>query len=158
MKIIPQNKYKRYGNFLMWSGFGALWLTFNYIKMECTGFFENHRTCSYDTLIESMNYVSYYLIFNSLMLICLALLLKSRAFKSYSILAIILCVSVTMSLVIFPLGSSYPLFVNITISGLLGLVVGGPIFVLMFLFSVYMSARRGIQYLADAIDYENPLT
>jgi len=148
MKIITKKKIDGFALFLLISGIGASWLTFVWYG----AIFEDDFTSQF----ASLSVLDYY-IFNSALLILSGVALYSKRFKIYSILAILLGISVTASLLIFEDGSidiSNNFFVHTTFLGIfLGTIYGGIILVPMFLVSVYASAILGIQHIRGKLNY-----
>ncbi len=148
MKIITKKKIDGFAFFLLISGMGASWLTFSWSGLGVGG----DPAARFTSLS-----VLYYYIFNSALLILSGVMLYFKRFKIYSILAILLGISVTISLLIFDDGniSIYDnLFIFTTLVGMFpGLLVGGIILVPMFLFGVYASAILGIQHTRGKLNY-----
>lgn len=148
MKIITKKKIDGFALFFLISGIGASWLTFVWSGWGMGGNFAARFT--------SLS-VLYYYIFNSALLILSGVALYSKRFKIYSILAILLGISVTISLLIFDDGniSIYDnLFIFTTAVGMFpGIMFGGIILVPMFLASVYASAILGVQHIRGKLNY-----
>lgn len=151
MKIITIKKSNGFALFLLISGLGALWLTFWWYNATL-----GNNSVGGRGDFSSFS-VLYYYIFNSVLLILLGAVLRLRNFKIYSVLAILLGISVTISLFIFGNGSAgilNNLFISTTYLGMLaGAMYGGTILVPMFLGGVYISAIRGIQHIRGKINY-----
>lgn len=158
MKIMTEKNTRKFAWFLIISGFGAAWLTFWW----GTAILLSSNPSSISTTkndFSSWN-VLYYYSFNSALLIFSGLILYARRFKIFSILAILLGVSVTTSLFIFEkMDGSFllnNLFIQTVYLGmLLGIIYGGTILVPMFLMSVYLGLYRGIQYFRGKVVYSN---
>mgnify|MGYP001566681499 FL=1 len=149
MKIITKKKIDGFAFFLLISGIGASWLTFSWSGLGVGG----DPAARFTSLS-----VLYYYIFNSALLILSGVMLYFKRFKIYSILAILLGISVTISLLIFDDGniSIYDnLFIFTTFVGMFPIVwwTGGIILVPMFLWGVYASAIRGIQHSRGRLNY-----
>lgn len=148
MKIITKKKVDGFALFFVISGIGASWLTFVW-----SGFGVGGDPAARFTSLS----VLYYYIFNSALLILSGVALYSKRFKIYSILAILLGVSVTISLIIFEDGniSIYDnLFIFTAVSGMFpGIMFGGIILVPMFLASVYASTILGVQHIRGKLNY-----
>lgn len=149
MKIITKKKTDGFALFFLISGIGASWLTFVWSGFGVGGG-PAGRFASLSVL--------YYYIFNSALLILSGVALYSKRFKIYSILAILLGVSVTISLFIFNDGNisiSDNLFIFTTVVGTsgMGTMFGGIILVPMFLASVYASAILGVQHIRGKLNY-----
>jgi hypothetical protein len=164
MKIITEKKRKRFALFLLISGIGALWLTFwwywnrsyNGMGAGRVGFIESFSV--YSRMVPTLLYY----LFNSVLLIVASCSFLFKRFKSYSILAVLLGVSVTGSLFVFQDLREITfsnlfidnLFINTVFDGMVfGMEYGGTILVPMFLYSVYKGAFRGIGYLRGRVSY-----
>jgi len=151
MKIITKKKIDGFALFLIIAGIGTLWLTFWWYKATL-----GDNSIGGRGVFVSLS-VLYYYIFNSVLLILLGAMLRLRNFKIYSALAILLGISVTISLFIFGNGSAgilNNLFISTTYLGMIaGAMYGGTILVPMFLGGVYISAIRGIQHIRGKINY-----
>lgn len=147
MNTITRKKSKNKALFLIIAGLGALWLTFWWTKMSL----DNN---SHANIIL---YSAYYG-FNSIVLILIGGLLYLKNFKTYSVFALLLGISVTASLFIFDqnvdpqiLGN---LFLSTIFQGMLhGMMFGGTLLVPMFLYAVYSSFLQGIQSMRGKINY-----
>lgn len=148
MKTITKKKINGFALFLLISGIGASWLTFVWSGLGVGG----DPAARFTSL-----YILYYYIFNSVLLVLSGIALYSKRFKIHSILAILLGISVTVSLLIFDDGniSIYDnLFIFTTVTGMFsGMEFGGIILVPMFLWSVYVGAIRGIQHIKGKLNY-----
>lgn len=150
MKIINIKKSKKFAIFLIISGVGALWLTYWWFV----------SSKELNSFLSSKSIVLYF-IFNSTLLLLLGILLLKKQFKIYSILAILLGVSVTISLLIFDTTEGFKLFNNLffvtTFCGIVfGLMFGGIILVPVFLYGVYRSAISGLKYFRGDLVYQTP--
>ncbi len=151
MKIITQKRAESFAKFLVAAGIGASWLTFWWYKMTLGddsvgsgGAFSNAS-------------ILFYYILNSILLILSGVLLHTKRYKAHSIVAILLGISVTVSLFIFAdgiQGIMGNLFVSTTYMGMMaGIIYGGIILVPMFHAGVYVAAFRGFRHVRGALNY-----
>lgn len=151
MQIITRKKSNSFALFLLISGLGALWLTFWWYSTTL-----GNNSIGGRSHFSSFP-VLYYYVFNSALLILMGIVLRLRNFKIYSILAIILGISVSISLFIFGNGNvriTNNFFIYTTYLGMTaGTMYGGIILVPMFLSGVYISTIRGIQHIRGKINY-----
>lgn len=141
-----KKRINRFAIFLMISGVGGMWLTYWWEKVG-----------SSQTSFNSFP-VLYYFIFNSSLLFLSGFLLLTKQFKIYSLLAVILGISVTSSLFVFGDTSNVfnNLFFSTTALGMtFGAIYGGIVLVPMFLWGVYRGAFRGFKHLRGRAIY-NP--
>ncbi len=136
-----KKRINRFATFLIIAGIGAMWLTYWWNETDSNfGSFP----------------VLYYYIFNSALLFLLGVFLHLKEFKIYSVLAVVLGISVTSSLFIFTDNNFNNLFFYTVFMGVtFGTVYGGIILVPMFLWGVYRSLFRGIKHLRGKAIY-NP--
>lgn len=157
MKIITKKQIVFTVVFLIIAGLGALWLTFCWNKIMNSG--DTSGFGKTGSMFDIGLTTAYYT-FNSILLILLGIVLSLKKFKVYSILAIILGFSVTISLFAFDLsGNSFNpinnLFFLTVIEGMYaGFSLGGIVLVPLFLFSVYKSTFQSIKYFRKKLTYE----
>lgn len=156
MKIVTKKKTVGFAMFLLISGLGSLWLTFWWYNATL-----GNNSVGGHGEFSSFS-VLYYYIFNSVMLILSGAILilgtvRPKYCKFHSVLAIILGISVTVSLFIFGDRSSgilSNLFISTTYLGMVaGAMYGGTILVPMFLSSVYIGAIRGVNHVRGNLNY-----
>lgn len=156
MKTITKKEIIYWAIFLILAGIGALWLTFWWNKImnsgDVSGF--GKPESMFDVSLTTIYYT-----FNSILLILSGIILSLKKFKIYSILVIILGISVTISLFAFDLSTGFNpiknLFLLTIVEGMYGgFAVGGFVLVPIFLFSVYRSTSHGIKYLRKKLNYE----
>jgi len=142
-------KSKIFPWFLILSGVGALWLT--------VWFFIMSASVADGEYSRNIILTIYYAV-NSLLLLMSGISLRLKYFREYSLLSILLGISVTVSLFIFTspedgINFFSTWFVATVMLGvLMGFQVGGIVLVPMFLISVYTSLFLGIQYFRGKID------
>lgn len=158
MKTLSIKQYKRFSIFIIVSGLGALWLTFWWYMINL-----NDNSIGGSGSFSSFKIFFYY-IFNSVLLIFLGIILYARRFKLFSVLAVVLGISVTSSFFIFGHNNANTnilldnLFVYTTYLGMtVGTIYGGVILVPMFIVSVYISFVRGIQHVRGKLDYNTSI-
>lgn len=153
MKIL----YKKQINFFRWvlliSGLGAIWLSFMWLRMTFGG-----DSMTQGGAFSTMRVFAYYL-FNSFLLLISSLFFSYKYFKTYSVLAIILAISVTVSLFIFQ-ESNNLFFSTVLLGTTMGAMFGGTLLVPMFLGSVYVGVFRAIKHISGKLvySYENPVS
>ncbi|MFA7285523.1 MAG: hypothetical protein WC011_01590 [Candidatus Paceibacterota bacterium] len=144
--------------FLILSGIGAFWLTACYFFMSA--WVDGSR--EYGSNNSSMSpFLAIYYGFNSLLLLMSGMSLRVKYFREYSILSILLAISVTSSFFILVQPDQGIDFFNtlfgdtVYLGMFIGMLLGGIVLVPMFLISVYLSLFLGIQYFRGKIDETN---
>ena len=131
MKTIRERNILRFSFLLILSGLGAIWLSIVWRHM----IFKDGLGLSNGVALDNVLFLYY--IFNSSLLIILGILIRIKQFRIFSFLSILLCISVSLSLVISR--GNVNLFIYTLFNGITFYFAGGPILIPMFLISVYKS-------------------
>ncbi len=145
MKIIYTKHINKFAIFLIISGFGALWLSFMWHKLV---FGSSMGGGGKFAQLE----VFYYYLANSILLILSGFILRTKIFKLYSIIGILLGLSVIASLLIFQDGINL-FFYTVLLGMTMGTMYGGIILVPMFLISVWINLFRGFKHVFGKLAY-----